>query len=373
MSFDGARDWLKAHKQMVVAGTAMAAGGFLLHWALTRDSEKAVPPPQGSGQLTRKQSSISQMEFEFDRFATQHEGQAVLSEASFTTVCRNLEQQYPEMAFLHRDQALRTYLFKSFDNDCNGMVDKAEFTASMMILTASTDREKCTHLFNTLSEDGSAVTLEALQNFLKKDVANKIAMSSVWRSKHGAAAKSPNNASVALASDGGVVGLAMGGLLALLGMRSKNAKLDKQVHDQIKRCAVLRAVELSCRVALYCDDSGKLLDSEQFWAAYQAVLSKLFSIKGLRQQMASWVDESEAQLDTVVALIDNEKDSIGQLSEKEMTQFVRRMANDDTARLDDYPDSKALVGMSIEEAKIYIRTNFAETKCAEIIKAFEPK
>ena len=36
-------------------------------------------------------------------------------------------------------------------------------------------------------------------------------------------------------------------------------------------------------------------------------------------------------------------------------------------------DSKALVGMSIEEAKIYIRTNFAETKCAEIIKAFEPK
>ena len=136
MSFDGARDWLKAHKQMVVAGTAMAAGGFLLHWALTRDSEKAVPPPQGSGQLTRKQSSISQMEFEFDRFATQHEGQAVLSEASFTTVCRNLEQQYPEMAFLHRDQVILTLPLFAAPNICVLWLGFAKYLRSVAGISA---------------------------------------------------------------------------------------------------------------------------------------------------------------------------------------------------------------------------------------------
>ena len=46
--------------------------------------------------------------------------------------------------------------------------------------------------------------------------------------------------------------------------------------------------------------------------------------------------------------IDNEKDSIGQLTEKEMTQFVRRMADDDTAELDDYPGENRSIGLGSE-------------------------
>eukprot|EP00656_Telonema_subtile_P000897 TRINITY_DN10430_c0_g2_i2.p1 TRINITY_DN10430_c0_g2~~TRINITY_DN10430_c0_g2_i2.p1 ORF type:complete len:207 (+),score=57.80 TRINITY_DN10430_c0_g2_i2:339-959(+) len=192
------------------------------------------------------------------------------------------------------------------------MVDQSEFLAGMLVLCVGSDDEKCDRLFQILDESGDTsnsnglVELTELEEFLHKDMQNKVALAPVWSRVHGGPTTvSPLVVSAALSS-GDVLATALGGLLAMLQQRSDNAAMDAGVTEQIHRCAQFKAIELRQRVAAYADEEDKL-DKHQFKQAYQAVLKDLFCIRGLAREINRWMDEAESKVGAIVAMVDSER------------------------------------------------------------------